>query len=101
MAAYGLLGPGGRLVSVGRPPPQSRVAPSPLDLVAGGKQVIGSYLGSGVLARDLPRFAELWRRGRLPVERLVSQRLSLNDINAAMDALADGRVVRQILPPTA
>ncbi len=99
-SAYGLLGPGGRLVSVGLPPPAARVSLSPLDLVAGGKQVIGSYLGSCVPARDIPRFAELWRRGRLPVERLVSRRIRLGDINDAMDALADGHVVRQIVTLT-
>jgi alcohol dehydrogenase len=95
--AYGLLGPGGRLVTVGLPPPDATATISPLDLVAGGKQVIGSYLGSSVPARDIPRFAELWRRGRLPVESLVSRRISLDQINDAMDELADGRVVRQIV----
>jgi alcohol dehydrogenase len=39
----------------------------------------------------------LWRRGRLPVERLISDRISLHDVNAAMDALADGRALRQMI----
>jgi Zn-dependent alcohol dehydrogenase len=68
-----------------------------LALVADGRSLIGSYLGSAVPARDIPRFVDLWRSGRLPVEMLVSDTISLDDINTGMDALADGRAVRQIV----
>jgi alcohol dehydrogenase len=39
----------------------------------------------------------MWRAGRLPVESLVSAAISLDDINAAMDQLADGKAVRQLI----
>ncbi len=42
-------------------------------------------------------YAQLWREGRLPVEELISDRIALDDINAAMDTLADGRAIRQII----
>jgi alcohol dehydrogenase len=42
---------------------------------------------------------ELWRAGRLPVEPLHSSSLPLDEVNAAMDALADGQTVRQVLLP--
>jgi alcohol dehydrogenase len=48
-------------------------------------------------ARDIPRFVELWRSGRLPVESLVSSTIGLDQINQAMDQLADGAAVRQII----
>lgn len=70
---------------------------SPLSLVAEGRTLIGSYLGSAVPARDIPRFVELWRAGKLPVEKLVSATLTLDEINSGMDELADGRAVRQII----
>jgi Zn-dependent alcohol dehydrogenase len=70
---------------------------SPLALVADGRSLIGSYLGSAVPARDIPRFVDLWRAGRLPVEALVSNTISLDQINNGMDALAEGRAVRQII----
>ncbi|SHU61577.1 zinc-containing alcohol dehydrogenase [Mycobacteroides abscessus subsp. abscessus] len=41
----------------------------------------------------------LWRAGRLPVEKLKSDDLPLSDINIALDALAEGQAVRQILRP--
>jgi alcohol dehydrogenase len=95
--AIDVTAPGGRTVTVGLPPPDARVSISPLSFVAEGRSLIGSYLGSAVPARDVPRFIELWRSGRLPVESLVSSTVRLQDINAAMDHLADGEAVRQII----
>jgi alcohol dehydrogenase len=88
---------GGRTVTVGLPSPDARASIVPLDLTSGARSIVGSYLGSSVPARDVPRYADLWRRGRLPVERLISDRISLHDVNAAMDALADGRALRQMI----
>lgn len=95
--AIGFTAPGGRTVTVGLPAPSDAATVSPLSLVAEGRSVIGSYLGGSVPARDIPRFINLWRSGRLPVERLVSGRIPLEDINAAMDELAAGRAIRQII----
>ena len=69
----------------------------PLVLVAEGRALIGSYLGSAVPARDIPRFVSLWRSGRLPIESLVSLAIRLDQINDGMDQLADGKAVRQII----
>lgn len=95
--AVRLTGPGGRMVTVGLPPASALAEVSPLWLVAGGRSLIGSYLGSAVPTRDIPRFVELWRQGRLPVERLVSGSLPLARVNEGMDALAEGRALRQIV----
>ena len=88
---------GGRTITVGLPRPDARISVSPLGFVAEGRSLIGSYLGSAVPDRDIPQFVELWRSGRLPVESLVSSRIALDDINAAMDNLADGTAVRQLI----
>ena len=69
----------------------------PLGFVAEGRALIGSYLGSAVPARDIPRFVSLWRSGRLPIESLVSLAIRLDQINDGMDQLADGKAVRQII----
>ncbi|MGJ6121703.1 alcohol dehydrogenase catalytic domain-containing protein [Mycolicibacterium sp. Y3] len=95
--AIGLTAPGGKTITVGLPHPDARISLSPLALVAQGRALIGSYLGSAVPARDIPRFVDLWRAGRLPVEALVSATVSLDQINAGMDALAAGTAVRQII----
>ena len=58
---------------------------------------MGSYLGSAVPSRDIPRYAELWREGRLPVEALISSHIALDEIDSAMDTLAEGRAIRQVI----
>lgn len=88
---------GGRTVTVGLPSPEARASVSPLTLVAGGRTIVGSYLGSAVPRRDVPFFADLWRQSRLPVEALVSSTIRLEDVNAAMDNLADGSALRQVI----
>lgn len=95
--ALGITAPGGRTVTVGLPHPDARISLSPLSLVAEGRTLIGSYLGSAVPSRDIPRFVEMWRAGRLPVESLVSSTITLDQINEGMDELADGRAVRQVI----
>ncbi len=95
--SIGLTAPGGRTVTVGLPRPDARISLSPLGFVAEGRALIGSYLGSAVPSRDIPRFVALWQSGRLPVESLVSSTIGLDDINEAMDHLADGTAVRQLI----
>jgi alcohol dehydrogenase len=95
--AVDLTAPGGRTVTVGLPRPDARINVSPLSLVAEGRSLIGSYLGSSVPSRDIPHFVGWWRAGRLPVESLVSATISLDEINDGMDRLADGHAVRQMI----
>jgi alcohol dehydrogenase len=89
--------PGGTTVTVGLPGPGARAEISPLLLTAEARTIVGSYLGSSVPSRDIPVYVDLWRQGRLPVEKLVSHRVGLDQLNEAMDALAGGGVLRQLL----
>jgi alcohol dehydrogenase len=88
---------GGTTVTAGLPAPDARAHISPLTLTAEARTVIGSYLGSAVPSRDIPVYAQLWRDGKLQVEELISSRIRLGDINEAMDQLADGAAIRQII----
>jgi Zn-dependent alcohol dehydrogenase len=95
--AIDLTAPGGRTITVGLPAPDARISLSPLGFVAEGRSLIGSYLGSSMPARDIPKFVALWRAGQLPVQQLVSATITLDAINEAMDRLADGTAVRQVI----
>ncbi len=97
--AYAATAPGGTTVTVGLPRPDATSTIAPLTLTAEARTVVGSYLGSSVPSRDIPRYVDLWRAGRLPVERLVSGEVALADVNEAMDALAGGHVLRQLIHP--
>jgi Zn-dependent alcohol dehydrogenase len=97
--AYRTAARGGRIVTVGLPNPADPFTIPAVSLVAEAKTIIGSYMGSAVPQRDIPRYIALWRAGRLPVERLLSAVMPMADINSALDALAGGQAVRQILIP--
>ncbi|TNM64142.1 zinc-binding dehydrogenase [Streptomyces sp. NP160] len=95
--AVALTGVGGTTVTVGLPAPTAEATIRPLGITAEARTIVGSYLGSAVPARDIPTYAQMWREGRLPVDALISSRTTLDGINEAMDALADGRAVRQVV----
>ena len=97
--AYRTAARGGRIVTVGLPNPADPFTIPAVSLVAEAKTIIGSYMGSAVPARDIPRYIALWRAGRLPVERLLSGVRPMAEINDALDALASGQAIRQILIP--
>ena len=70
-------------------------------MVSDEKSIRGSYMGSCVPKRDIPRFLGLYKRGKLPVHKLRSGYIGLDEINAGFDRLSDGSVLRQILRPHA
>ena len=95
--AYRITRRGGTTITAGLPPPQTLFSVPHVLLVAEERTVKGSYLGSCVPQRDIPRYIEWFRAGRLPVDRLVSARIAFAGINAAFDALADATTVRQVI----
>ena len=97
--AYHITRRGGTTVTAGLPPPTAQFSFSQVSLVAEERSIKGSYIGSCVPIRDLPRYISLYQRGLLPVDRLMSGRIGFADLNAAFDSLADGGAVRQVLVP--
>jgi Zn-dependent alcohol dehydrogenase len=93
--AYAATRRGGTTVTVGLPDPAQMLSIPAVSLVAEEKTLRGCYLGSAVPARDIPRFIALHRAGLLPVERLLTHRLALEEINEGFDRLARGHAVRQ------
>jgi alcohol dehydrogenase len=95
--SYKITRRGGTTVTAGLPNPQHLFSIPHVSIVAEERTIKGSYLGSCDPARDIPRYIEWYRAGKLPVDRLLSERIRLDDINAAFDRLADGKTVRQIV----
>jgi Zn-dependent alcohol dehydrogenase len=95
--AYHATRRGGTTVTVGLPHPGRMLSLSAVSLVAEERTLKGSYMGSCVPSRDLPRFVALYQAGRLPVDRLLTHRLTLDEINAGFDRLARGQAVRQVI----
>lgn len=96
-SAYAATRPGGTTVSTGLPSPDAMLCIPALSLVAEERTLRGSYMGSSVPRRDVPRYLALAREGRLPIERLISARIRLAAINEGFDRLADGSALRQLI----
>ena len=95
--AFAATAAGGRTVTIGLPSPDARSSIPPLTITAEARTIVGSYLGSAVPSRDIPVYEDLWRQGTLPVDELISGRIKLSEINDALDKLADGEAVRQVI----
>jgi len=95
--AYAATRRGGTTIATGLPHPTKQFAVPAVSLVAEERTVKGSYMGSAVPLRDIPRFVAMYQAGRLPVDRLLTHRLVLEDINEGFDRLADGEAVRQVI----
>jgi len=98
-AAYAAARRGGRIVTVGLPNPAETFDIPAVSLVADGKTLIGSYMGSAIPSRDIPRYIAMWRGGRLPVEKLLTSISPLSQINTLLDLMADGSAIRQVMVP--
>ena len=97
MQAYAATRRGGTTITVGLPHPSKQFSVPAVSLVAEERTVKGSYMGSCVPSRDIPRFVALYRAGLLPVDRLLTHTLKLEDINEAFDRLKSGKAVRQVV----
>jgi alcohol dehydrogenase len=97
--AYRITRRGGTTVTAGLSHPQALFSVPHVGIVAEERSIKGSYLGSCVPARDIPRYIEWYQSGRLPVDRLLSGTLALEDINLGFDRLARGEVLRQTVLP--
>jgi len=97
--SYQITKRGGTTVTASLPHPDARFALPATNLVAEERTLKGSYIGSCVPGRDIPRYVSLYRQGMLPVDRLLSEHIGLDDINLGFDRLADGASVRQIMVP--
>lgn len=95
--AMALAHRGGKVTTLGLPGPDVSYPLKLAPLVADGLTVQGSYLGSCITRRDVPRFVDLYRGGQFPAASLVSHRIRLEDLNEALDRLAEGQALRQVI----
>jgi alcohol dehydrogenase len=95
--AYRMTRRGGTTVTAGLSHPDRRFSLPHLNLVAEERTLKGSYLGSCAPSRDIPRYAKMHIAGELPVDRLLSERVRLEQLNEAFDRLAAGTTIRQVV----
>ncbi|MGL4324473.1 MAG: zinc-dependent alcohol dehydrogenase family protein [Beijerinckiaceae bacterium] len=95
--AFAVTRRGGVTATAGLANPATQFQIPPVTLVAEERVVRGSYMGSCVPSRDIPRFIDLYQSGKLPVDRLKSSSGPLEGINEAFDRLDRGEIVRHLI----
>ncbi|MGB0086486.1 MAG: zinc-dependent alcohol dehydrogenase family protein, partial [Rhodomicrobiaceae bacterium] len=75
--AYRITRRGGTTVTAGLPNPNAVLSLPALSLIGEERTLKGSYMGSSVPTRDIPRYISLFRRGKLPVDRLLTGTITL------------------------
>jgi alcohol dehydrogenase len=95
--AYAITRRGGTTATAGLPPGPTQFAIPAVQLVAEERIVKGAYMGSCVPSRDIPRYIDLYLRGKLPVDKLLSGTGPLEGINEAFDRLDRGEVIRHVI----
>ena len=87
---------GGLCVFASHPSHGSRISLDPFEMIC-GKQIIGSWGGSSDPDRDIPIYADLYLKGKLPLGKLITHRYSLEEVNQALDDLEQNKVVRPLI----
>ncbi len=96
--AFEATRPGGTTVMVGAPPPTSTITIAARTLFS-DRRLLGCLGGQNVPARDIPRIMRLYKQGTLNLEKLVSQKLPLDRVNEAFEALQSGELARTVVEP--
>ncbi|MFN2492565.1 MAG: zinc-dependent alcohol dehydrogenase family protein [Pyrinomonadaceae bacterium] len=95
--AYQSTRRGGTTVTIGLPAPDKIFAIPALGIVAEERTIKGSYMGSCVPRRDIPHYIGMYKAGLLPVDKLHTHTLRLEQINEGFDRLAQAQAVRQMI----
>jgi alcohol dehydrogenase len=98
-SAFEITRKGGEIVGIGLGAFEDLYSYPHATLVAQEKVIRGSVMGSAVAERDIPKYMQYFLEGRLPVDRLKSGTFAFDELNANLDALEHGAVMRQILLP--
>jgi len=93
----GLLRSGGTLVVVGLPPSGATFGVVAVDFAYEGQRILGSNMGSTRLGIAVPALVDLYHRGRLKLDELISARFPLEEINEAIAAAGDGSTLRNVI----
>ena len=87
---------GGKCYFASHPSFGDKIKLDPFDLIS-GKQLYGSWGGKSKPDKDIPSLANMYKKGLLPLEKLISKEYTLNEINKALDDLEQGKVFRPLI----
>jgi S-(hydroxymethyl)mycothiol dehydrogenase len=87
----------GTVVLVGVPTPAMKLEMPLVDFFSRGGSLKSSWYGDCLPERDFPTLISLYLQGRLPLEKFVSERIGLADIEDAFKKMHAGEVLRSVV----
>jgi S-(hydroxymethyl)mycothiol dehydrogenase len=87
----------GTVVLVGVPDPTMRIDLPLLDVFGRGGALKSSWYGDCLPSRDFPALIDLWQQGRLPLDKFVSERIGIGDVEDAFAKMHRGEVLRSVV----
>jgi S-(hydroxymethyl)mycothiol dehydrogenase len=87
----------GRVVLVGVPTPDMTIELPLIDVFGRGGSLKSSWYGDCLPSRDFPMLIDLYLSGRLPLEKFVSERIGIGDVEAAFAKMHAGEVLRSVV----
>ncbi|MFD3745838.1 S-(hydroxymethyl)mycothiol dehydrogenase [Nocardia sp. NPDC058633] len=87
----------GTVVLVGVPTPEMSLQMPLIDLFSHGGALKSSWYGDCLPERDFPMLIDLYRQDRLPLDRFVTERIGIDDVEQAFASMADGQVLRSVV----
>jgi S-(hydroxymethyl)glutathione dehydrogenase/alcohol dehydrogenase len=95
--AIAMAGIGGKITLVGLPAQGVRISFDPSVLIPNEKTIVGSHVGSLRPRIDIPRYVDMFLRGQLDLETLVSRKITLDEVNEGFAAMQRGEVARGVI----
>jgi S-(hydroxymethyl)mycothiol dehydrogenase len=95
--AYDARDLAGTLVLVGVPTPDMQWTTPLIDIFGRGGSIKSSWYGDCLPSRDFPMLIDLYLQGRLPLEKFVSEKIGLGDVEAAFAKMHEGTVLRSVV----
>ncbi|MEV6219086.1 S-(hydroxymethyl)mycothiol dehydrogenase [Nocardia sp. NPDC051833] len=87
----------GTVVLVGVPTPDMTLDMPLIDLFSHGGSLKSSWYGDCLPERDFPMLVDLHRQGRLPLDRFVTERIGVDEVEQAFTAMGEGKVLRSVV----
>ena len=87
----------GTVVLVGVPTPDMMVEMPMIDFFGRGGSLKSSWYGDCLPERDFPMLVDLWKQGRLPLDRFVTERIALDGVEEAFHTMHSGGVLRSVV----
>jgi S-(hydroxymethyl)mycothiol dehydrogenase len=87
----------GTVVLVGVPTPEMELSVPLADVFGRGGSLKSAWYGDCLPERDFPMLVDLYKQGRLPLEKFVSERISLDQVEQAFEKMGRGEVLRSVV----